>query len=276
MKRVGVFIVGTSPLPIYISMKYYLSEKVDKIYFLSTEDNEKTFGTRVFAERLKEAFNEEDIEIISIDRSDIGTIKRKLNNLKEAVKGLDDSIKLYLDYTGGTKLQSAVIREFFESNSSVYEELILSYVDGYTRNIIRKLVHDERERKIKFSEIEGNEDQENIFNIAKLHGYKVVEGEKFDVLSLKEQHLFTFDNISIQDFILEFNNKFQYDIKGGKNKVKLELFNNLTIGERVGGIFSIFDFNVDDDKVDCYQKLRNELFGVNKKNYEDRLYFNGE
>lgn len=276
MKRVGVFIVGTSPLPIYISMKYYLSEKVDKIYFLSTEDNEKTFGTRVFAERLKEAFNEEDIEIISIDRSDIGTIKRKLNNLKEAVKGLDDSIKLYLDYTGGTKLQSAVIREFFESNSSVYEELILSYVDGYTRNIIRKLVHGERERKIKFSEIEGNEDQENIFNIAKLHGYKVVEGEKFDVLSLKEQHLFTFDNISIQDFILEFNNKFQYDIKGGKNKVKLELFNNLTIGERVGGIFSIFDFNVDDDKVDCYQKLRNELFGVNKKNYEDRLYFNGE
>ena len=116
MNKIGVFIVGTSPLPIYISIKNYLENSGEKIILLATEDSEFSKGTLVYAERLKESFLGEDVEIVSIDKSNLNIIGTEINKIINSISSLDESSEIYLDFTGGTKLQSAFIREYFENN----------------------------------------------------------------------------------------------------------------------------------------------------------------
>ena len=69
MKNVGIFIIGTSPAPIYISIQSYLKNSVDKMIFLATKDDEYSKGTYIYAEKLKKIFYKNNIEIVDIDRS---------------------------------------------------------------------------------------------------------------------------------------------------------------------------------------------------------------
>ena len=161
MNKIGVFIVGTSPLPIYISIKNYLENSGEKIILLATEDSEFSKGTLVYAERLKESFLGEDVEIVSIDKSNLNIIGTEINKIINSISSLDESSEIYLDFTGGTKLQSAFIREYFENNIDTKKDtLTLVYVDGYEKTIKLKDKATSKEIEVCFDDIDGADDEE--------------------------------------------------------------------------------------------------------------------
>lgn len=277
MEKIGVFVVGTSPLPIYISMKYYLQSSVDKIFLLATEDDEFSKGSYVYAERLKKTFEEIEIEIVSIDRSNLKVINRKVLDLINEINNYDRNVEIYLDFTGGTKLQSAFIRESFERNINTNNTLKLVYVDGYTKKILIK--ENAIESEVGFDEIEGNDDDENIPQICKLHGFDIVIDENnVEIFRNNKQVVYNFDEIALNEYTVEFvctlDDKIEQ--KNGKAKLKLDMFKNIIHSEQVGGDFSILDFKVSKGKEDKYRILMKEFLGIKREIYSDRIYFNGK
>lgn len=279
MEKIGIFVVGTSPVPIYISMKYYLQSSVDKIFLLATEDDEFSKGSYVYAERLKKTFKEKeiDIEIVSIDRSNLKVINRKVLDLINEINNYDRNVEIYLDFTGGTKLQSAFIRESFERNINTNNTLKLVYVDGYTKKILIK--ENAIESEVGFDEIEGNDDDENIPQICKLHGFDIgIDENHVEIFRNNKQVVYNFDEIALNEYTVEFvctlDDKIEQ--KNWKAKLKLDMFKNIIHSEQVGGDFSILDFKVPKGKEDKYRILMKEFLGIKREIYSDRIYFNGK
>ena len=278
MNKVGVFIVGTSPLPIYISIKNYLENSGEKIILLATEDSEFSKGTLVYAKRLKEAFTEEDVEIVNIDRSNLKVIGTEIDKIINSISSLDESVEVYLDFTGGTKLQSAFIRECFENNIDTKKDtLTLVYVDGYEKTIKLRDKATGKDRTVEFDDIDGATDEDEVENICRLHGYDIERQENI-IQVIKNNGEFTccFDDIYIKKFNLEFVNTLQYKIEKddkGKGKVKLEMFKNIIHSEQIGGSFAGLELKVPEGQEDKYKKLMNEFLGIKKNIYEDRINF---
>lgn len=272
MKNIGVFIVGTSPLPIYISMKHYLKKSVDKVYLLATKDDEFSKGTVDYANKIKAAFSEVDIEIIFIDRSNLKVINKEVTALIEEINNIYTDAEVYLDFTGGTKLQSAVIREKFENYMKDTTRLKLVYVDGYTKKIIIK--ENNNTIHVEFSDIDGNDEEENISEICKLHGYLFDNnGNEIIITSERNEVKYKFDSIEIEEYTLTLVNTLKNKIEDGKAKVKLEMFEKVIKSEKVGGAFAVVHFKVDEKKIDKYELLKDEFLGIKKDIYEDRVCF---
>lgn len=281
MKNVGIFIIGTSPAPIYISIQSYLKNSVDKMIFLATKDDEYSKGTYIYAEKLKKIFYKNNIEIVDIDRSDLKKIDNKVNNIIENIKQDEDSVNVYLDFTGGTKLQSAFIRESFENNINFKKDrLNLVYVDGYDKKIRIKQKDDINYKTIRFDNIKGCDEDDNMIEIALLHGFNL-DFDNGIVKAINEEGKseFVFDDVYMREYNLEFTTSLQNEIGdngNGKNKVKLEIFKNIIHAEQVGGSFSILDFTVEDGKEEVYRKLMDEFLGIKKNVYKNRIYFNSK
>lgn len=281
MKNVGIFIIGTSPAPIYISIQSYLKNSVDKMIFLATKDDEYSKGTYIYAEKLKRIFYKNNIEIVDIDRSDLKKIDEKVNNIIENITQDEDSVNVYLDFTGGTKLQSAFIRESFENNINFKKDrLNLVYVDGYDKKIRIKQKDDINYKTIRFDNIKGCDEDDNMIEIALLHGFNL-DFDNGIVKAINEEGKseFVFDDVYMREYNLEFIASLQNKIGdngNGKNKVKLEIFKNIIHAEQVGGSFSILDFTVEDGKEEVYRKLMDEFLGIKKNVYKNRIYFNSK
>ena len=281
MKNVGIFIIGTSPTPIYISIQSYLKNSIDKMIFLATKDDEYSKGTYIYAEKLKRIFYKNNIEIVDIDRSDLKKIDNKVNNIIENIKQDEDSVNVYLDFTGGTKLQSAFIRESFENNINFKKDrLNLVYVDGYDKKIRIKQKDDINYKTIRFDNIKGCDEDDNMIEIALLHGFNL-DFDNGIVKAINEEGKseFVFDDVYMREYNLEFIASLQNKIGdngNGKNKVKLEIFKNIIHAEQVGGSFSILDFTVEDGKEEVYRKLMDEFLGIKKNVYKNRIYFNSK
>ena len=281
MKNVGIFIIGTSPTPIYISIQSYLKNSIDKMIFLATKDDEYSKGTYIYAEKLKKIFYKNNIEIVDIDRSDLKKIDNKVNNIIENIKQDEDSVNVYLDFTGGTKLQSAFIRESFENNINFKKDrLNLVYVDGYDKKIRIKQKDDINYKTIRFDNIKGCDEDDNMIEIALLHGFNL-DFDNGIVKAINEEGKseFVFDDVYMREYNLEFIASLQNKIGdngNGKNKVKLEIFKNIIHAEQVGGSFSILDFTVEDGKEEVYRKLMDEFLGIKKNVYKNRIYFNSK
>lgn len=281
MKNVGIFIIGTSPTPIYISIQSYLKNSIDKMIFLATKDDEYSKGTYIYAEKLKKIFYKNNIEIVDIDRSDLKKIDNKVNNIIENIKQDEDSVNVYLDFTGGTKLQSAFIRESFENNINFKKDrLNLVYVDGYDKKIRIKQKDDINYKTIRFDNIKGCDEDDNMIEIALLHGFNL-DFDNGIVKAINEEGKseFVFDDVYMREYNLEFTTSLQNEIGdngNGKNKVKLEIFKNIIHAEQVGGSFSILDFTVEDGKEEVYRKLMDEFLGIKKNVYKNRIYFNSK
>lgn len=281
MKNVGIFIIGTSPTPIYISIQSYLKNSIDKMIFLATKDDEYSKGTYIYAEKLKKIFYKNNIEIVDIDRSDLKKIDNKVNNIIENIKQDEDSVNVYLDFTGGTKLQSAFIRESFENNINFKKDrLNLVYVDGYDKKIRIKQKDDINYKTIRFDNIKGCDEDDNMIEIALLHGFNL-DFDNGIVKAINEEGKseFVFDDVYMREYNLEFTTSLQNEMGdngNGKNKVKLEIFKNIIHAEQVGGSFSILDFTVEDGKEEVYRKLMDEFLGIKKNVYKNRIYFNSK
>lgn len=278
MSKVGVFIVGTSPLPIYISIKNYLENSGEKIILLATEDNEFSKGTLIYAKRLKEAFLEEDIEIVLIDRSKLKVIGTEVDKIINSISNSDENIDVYLDFTGGTKLQSAFIRESFENNINTKKDnLTIVYVDGYEKTIKLKNKATSKDSEVCFDDIEGANDEDEIIKICKLHGYNVeIENDFVNITKDNSRFSCSFDEIYIKEYNLEFVSTLQNKLgkgNGGKGKVKLEIFKNIIHSEQIGGSFAGLELIVPQGEKDKYEKLRNEFLGIKKNIYKDRICF---
>lgn len=279
MNKIGVFIVGTSPLPIYISIKNYLENSGEKIILLATEDSEFSKGTLVYAERLKESFLGEDVEIVSIDKSNFNIIGTEINKIINSISSLDESSEIYLDFTGGTKLQSAFIREYFENNIDTKKDtLTLVYVDGYEKTIKLKDKATSKEIEVCFDDIDGADDEDEMIKICKLHGYSI-EIKSSSVKAIRDDGEFScnFDDVYMKGYNLEFASTLQYELgekDSGKGKVKLEIFKNIIHSEQIGGSFANLDLIVPEAKEEKYRKLMNEFLGIKKNIYKDRISFN--
>lgn len=281
MKNVGIFIIGTSPSPIYISIQSYLKKSVDKMIFLTTKDDEYSKGTYIYAEKLKKIFYKNNIEIVDIDRSDLKKIDEKVNNIIENITQDEESVNIYLDFTGGTKLQSAFIRESFENNINFKKDILnLVYVDGYDKKIRIKQKDDINYKTIVFNNIKGCDEEDNMNEIALLHGFNLdFDNGIVKVVNEEGKSEFVFDDIYMREYNLEFTASLQNKIGdngSGKNKVKLEIFKNIIHAEKVGGSFSILDFTVEDGKEEIYRKLMDEFLGIKKNVYKNRIYFNSK
>lgn len=281
MKNVGVFIVGTSPSPIYISIRNYLKESVSKIILLATEDNEYSKGTYIYAERLKKVFCEENIEIVLIDRSNLKIISGKVDAIIEKISEDKGEVSVYLDFTGGTKLQSAFIRERFEEGINYKKDnLNLVYVDGYAKKINIKEKNKLEPNEVMFDNIDGCDDDEKMQEICFLHGYNLdINDEIVQVISEDEKNVFIFDDIIMKNYDLEFictlKNKLGKK-DDGKNKVKLEMFKNIIHSEQIGGSLSIINFQVPEGREENYRKLKDEFLGIKRNIYANRIYFNSK
>ena len=279
MNKIGVFIVGTSPLPIYISIKNYLENSGEKIILLATEDSEFSKGTLVYAERVKESFLGEDVEIVSIDKSNLNIIGTEINKIINSISSLDESSEIYLDFTGGTKLQSAFIREYFENNIDTKKDtLTLVYVDGYEKTIKLKDKATSKEIEVCFDDIDGADDEDEMIKICKLHGYSI-EIKSSSVKAIRDDGEFScnFDDVYMKGYNLEFASTLQYELgekDSGKGKVKLEIFKNIIHSEQIGGSFANLDLIVPEAKEEKYRKLMNEFLGIKKNIYKDRISFN--
>ena len=279
MNKIGVFIVGTSPLPIYISIKNYLENSGEKIILLANEDSEFSKGTLVYAERLKESFLGEDVEIVSIDKSNLNIIGTEINKIINSISSLDESSEIYLDFTGGTKLQSAFIREYFENNIDTKKDtLTLVYVDGYEKTIKLKDKATSKEIEVCFDDIDGADDEDEMIKICKLHGYSI-EIKSSSVKAIRDDGEFScnFDDVYMKGYNLEFVSTLQYELgekDSGKGKVKLEIFKNIIHSEQIGGSFANLDLIVPEAKEEKYRKLMNEFLGIKKNIYKDRISFN--
>lgn len=278
MNKVGVFIVGTSPLPIYISIKNYLENSGEKIILLATEDSEFSRGTLVYAKRLKEAFLEEDVEIVLIDRSNLKVIGTGIDKIINSISSLDESVEVYLDFTGGTKLQSAFIREYFENNIDTKKDtLTLVYVDGYEKTIKLKDKATSKEIEVCFEDIDGADDEGEMIKICKLHGYSIEIGSNLAKVTRDDgEFSCNFDEVYMKGYNLEFVSTLQYKLgekDSGKGKVKLEIFKNIMHSEQIGGSFAGLELIVPEGQEDKYKKLRKEFLGIKKNIYEDRINF---
>lgn len=279
MKNIGVFIVGTSPSPIYISIQNYLKNSSDsKIILLATNDTEIYKGTHIYAEKLKNVFKKQNIEIVHIDRSDLRVIGEKINNIIEAIKREEEKVSVYLDFTGGTKLQSAFIREFFESNMNFKkDELRLVYVDGYGKKITIRDRLGQGKSDITFKEIKGCDSKENMEELCYLHGFSLEFNDGYvKAISDDEKMIIKYQEVDMENytfiFVCELENEL-LDNDKNKGKVKLEIFENVINAEKIGGDFShlIFDIKKKDKKK--YEKLMKEFLGIKNSIYKERIQF---
>ena len=137
----GIILVGTNINPLVISLNNMFDNNVEKIFLLATSKEKNEKFTENFCDRTIEIFNDKDLKKILIDKSNINLIKKSIDNeiLKVIEEDKDLDKKIFLDFTGGTKIQSAFIKEYIEfknKDNINYSEL---YVDGDSGKIITKI-----------------------------------------------------------------------------------------------------------------------------------------
>ncbi len=175
-----ILLVGTNPLPNYVTAKYLLSEgEISKIWFIFSEEKNdiKQKGTGNFAENLKEVilknhpkFGIENFGFCSLeDVEDANKIKAKV---KDLLVGGEDKIpqeaEIHLNYTGGTKVMSVHVRSVFKECEKLDYKTTFSYLSSRTF----KLKYDNSDNETPDLRKEINI---TLYDLAKLHGYEKVE-----------------------------------------------------------------------------------------------------
>lgn len=274
MRRVGIILVGTSVNPLVISLNNLWSNDIDKVYLLATKDNERVKGTEEICERAISIFKDKVIEKVIIDRSNIKIINGIVNNqiLEELCVDECEEKVLYIDYTGGTKVQSACIREYLSTvkrSNLIVKEL---YVNGDKE----KVIEDNGEREISFCKIEGANEKETIKIVSKLKGYEYIEEEKV-LKSLNREFECKFDDVKIKDYIFKIYKTIDKTIKekGGWGTVKLEIFEAIINAEKIGEKFCNIEIRCPKKEAKNYNKILNEMMGIKQIQYDKRIWIKG-
>jgi len=129
-----LILVGTNPLPCYVSLKYYLikNQNLRNVYLICSEKNSENnqAGTDKFAENIKELANSEIVKIVRIKNSE---------NYNNIVSILNKELKIsvfedvMLDFTGGTKVMGIATNKFL---NSIKVNTLLSYLSSKSFKLI--------------------------------------------------------------------------------------------------------------------------------------------
>jgi len=166
-----VLLVGTNPVPNYVVAKYFLesNRNLKKIWLVHSETRGDIGqeGTDWLAKNIKEVlengapnevkFNFCSLRDVSSAKEIEGDIKQKL------VEKLTQDAKIYLDYTGGTKVMSVHIHRVL--NEKLKNKVSFSYLDARTfclKDDKRGKVTNDLRKEIDIS----------LENLMKLHGYE--------------------------------------------------------------------------------------------------------
>lgn len=268
MKKFAVVLVGTSIVPIITILNFLWNNQVEKVYLLGTDRENFLEGTKQFCDNLKEHYSNKDIEVKKIARSNIKDIKEVIE--KEILKNIEESSsnekQLYFDYTGGTKIQAAFIKEYLESRQINNTTIYFTYVDGENNKIKEKT--STGRSCIELSNIDGNSDNENISLICNVKALNIDDYKKlFEKIEMK--------NFKIK-FFYELKNRIEFknNDEKGKEKVKLELFQVIYMAEKLGEEFSEIYVYVDDGNEEKYKQiLSKEFLGIKYYEYKERINF---
>lgn len=135
-----IILVGTNPLPCYISARYLWDNKDNKevgdIYLIGSEENPsiQQYGTIDVARRLRIklakdlSINQEKIKILKID--DV----RCIDNIVKEINKINEEHEILLNFTGGTKTMDAFF--YNECEKKWKEKFSSSYLDARTNQMI--------------------------------------------------------------------------------------------------------------------------------------------
>lgn len=110
-----VLLVGTSPLPNYLVIRYFVERGVaKKVTLIFSKTTEKQYGTEKYAEAIRSSLGRlaEQIEWCLIPLNDISSPKAIINDLGSA-KCFGEHI--HFNFTGGTKFMVMQVYAFLES-----------------------------------------------------------------------------------------------------------------------------------------------------------------
>lgn len=282
MNKYGIVLVGTSVNPLVISIYNLMKNETQKIYLLATKDDYGKKGTEEFADRAIEIFAEKNTHIkfkkVLVDRSNIAKINQIVdeNIILEIDK--EEKCKIYVDYTGGTKVQSAFIREYFSSLKSSNIDISEIYINGD-----KKQVNEDGFDKMPFKMLDGANSKETIKIISEIKDYEFNDNEHL-IKSRKTNFEFLFDDIDIEDYSMKFKKTMKNDIKKkksngkntyeGKGKAKLELFEIISNAEKIGEEFCKITVITPKGKSKLFEEvLVKEILGIKSYEYSERLSF---
>lgn len=266
MKKVGLILIGTSINPVVISLNNFFDKNIEKIYMLATEDVKNKKGTGELCDKIIEVYPNKNLEKVIIDRSNIEEIAKEVNKKLRPIVDSQPDVKLYFDYTGGTKIQAIFLKDYLQFK---YKEVEIEeiYINGDARKIIEKSSNNELKKEIKV--VSGANDIATIEKISKIKGYTFDDSDK----SISNQ----FENIDINDYIMNFTIKLRNKLKGGNEgiaKVKLEVFESIYNAEKIGEEFCEVTFIVDKGRVKDYENhVKREFAGIKNLEYENRINF---
>lgn len=279
----GIILVGTNINPLIISLNNMFDNDIEKIFLIATskENNEKS--TEDFCDRTIEIFKDKLLKKVITHKTNINLIKKSIDNeiLKIIEEDNDIDKKIFLDFTGGTKIQSAFIKEYigFKNKNNInYSEF---YVDGDSKEIIRKGLEDSMPvyEPIEDLSMANNSDIINIISYIKGYEY---DKEKYLIRNLKTNIKYKFDYIKVENFNMCFRKKLKYKLGKyienskdyeGKGKVKLELFQTIINAEIIGEDFCKFEIGVPDNIEKYENVLPNQFLGIRKEWLEKRIDF---
>ena len=282
----GIILVGTNINPLIISLNNMFDNNVEKIFLLATPKENYEKSTENFCDRTIEIFKNKDLKKILIDKSNINLIKKSIDNgvLKVIEEDKDLDKKIFLDFTGGTKIQSAFIKEYLgfkNKDNANYTEL---YVDGDSKKIITKIAGNVNCCYNPINELSMANDNNVIKIISNIKGYEYNKEEN-SIKDLKTNVKYKFDYIGIKDFKLYFRRKLKYKLGKyieankdyeNKGKAKLELFQTIIDAEIIGEDFCKIEIIVPDNKDEYRKVLKNQLLGIRKEGLEKRITFKNE
>ncbi|MGL4874833.1 MAG: hypothetical protein ACRC30_09315 [Clostridium sp.] len=256
----GICIVGGAKDVAYISIKGILKTNVDRLILIGTRNDNKERGTIKNAEELKEIFKEKNIEIdiVEIPKNSILEIE---DVLKNKVIGENITEEIIIDYTGGTKLHSCVIKSYIERECDVKKiKFEKRYVDYQGKSILIN-----NEKKIAYEEFEDTkEDLENLFKLkgCYLKGNNIISDRNDEKIKCKK--------VEVDRFTFKFTVDFE------KCKEKLKLLKLVSKFEEVGGKYCIVNIDVKEKDVSNARKVAKQFFGIKESMYKGRILINNE
>ncbi|MFX0548664.1 hypothetical protein ACOAKC_04945 [Hathewaya histolytica] len=300
-----IALVGTNPLPNYISALNFCSEDT-VVYLVYTNKKEKIISSKVLAEGIKEEIEKKkhckNINLQPCDKSEFKEVKKIAKKVFQDIKNQenfedtgDNEKNIVLDYTGGTKIMSAIFYDKFkefESECNYKFNIKFSYVDNSKRKILYENYGDIERSKFEDIAKENNVTIEDIFS---LHGYSVETGKEelwqdgIRVYGNDENKLIFKNNregkvdvgkLYLKDFTLC---AYKVSDKSSKDKCKHEMFILKDDVEKLGGseacmIYKYY-FNKDklndhkeiEEKIRLKEVLRKEFINTCSINMEGRI-----
>jgi len=248
-----ILLVGKNPSPDFISALTYYKEE-SKLFLVYTRRTEKVISTFNVAKNLensiKNIFKKASIEKIEIDKNNIEEINKSIKKDIFSKIELNDNKNIILDFTGGTKIVSAIFNSRFSelNNKNVY----FSYVSEKNNEIS---LFDYRGERVGRKPNVKIADKYNV-SVNDLLSIHIGNEER-----LEDSNDFYIEKINNDGFILNIDFKIKNTITRKKDLINV-FFDINSLAEKLGGS------NV------TYTIIINVLKNEKLENLEDEFYEN--